>query len=49
VKFKYEISYFGAISEGTSGYTYVSALNNDLNKIGDNIFKKTILFGNEFI
>jgi len=25
VKFKYEISYFGPISEGTTGYTYVSA------------------------
>jgi len=25
LKFKYEISYFGAISEGTTGYAFVSA------------------------
>jgi len=49
VKFKYEISYFGAISEGTSGYTYVSALNKDLNKICDNIFNNTQWFENELI
>jgi len=49
VKFKYEISYFGAISEGTTGYTYVSALKKDLNKICDYIFKKKKWYEYEFI